>query len=101
MSKPSSKTARPKLKTWRIRVDVTREVVVQAHTEAEARKLGAQRLVFHTGATEHVIDTSCMWLDKAGNSHLEGCRGNHCRHYACEAGDLVEDYDEWCVGCDA
>jgi hypothetical protein len=88
-------TKRPKTKTWRILVDITREVTVQARTEAEARDLGGRRLAFYAGANERVTSTHVGWLDEWGTSHRASCAGRHCRHYDCDPADST-----YCTQCD-
>jgi hypothetical protein len=98
----------PKPKKWQVTFTTSRTVEVEADSAADAEEK-ARDDVLHTDEfpidREEITDTFVGWINPEPEAdqralHVEGCWGNHCRHYDCETGDCADSYDEWCSQCD-
>jgi hypothetical protein len=89
------------IRTWRVVFDVSREVIVEASSAAEAEQDARDNVLFADEFPidhEEITDTSVLWVDKMDVGHTEACSGTHCKHYDCrEEGDDVPWY---CTQCD-
>lgn len=93
----------PEDRLWRVTFHMTRTVEVRgtmSGTEAEEKARDQVLFKDDPPIDREDIDTiETVWVDeKVDLAHLDGCQGNHCRHYDCCTND--EDYREFCVNCD-
>ena len=98
----------PRPKKWKVSVMMSREVEVEAGSAKEAEEKARDAVLF---ADEYPVDRDDIyeidvgWVNPepaADQSvvHLEGCWGNHCKHYDCDISDCAIDYREYCSQCD-
>lgn len=98
----------PKPKHWEVTFTTRRTVEVEASSAEEAEEKAREAVLFADEFPidrEEITDTYVGWKDPDPKGdpdlvHLEGCWGNHCRHYDCETGELASTYDEYCSQCD-
>jgi hypothetical protein len=98
----------PRPKKWQVTFTMSRTVEVEATNAKDAEEKARESVLF---ADENSIDrddideTHVGWVNPEPEAdpnvvHLEGCWGNHCRHYDCDVSDTAIDYREYCSQCD-
>lgn len=98
----------PKPKRWEVTFTVQRTVEVEASNAKEAEEKARENVLFddeYPIDREDITETHVGWVNPepaADQSvvHLEGCWGNHCKHYDCDIGDCAIDYNSYCSQCD-
>ena len=99
---------RPMPKKWEVTFTTHRTVEVEASNAEEAEEKAREAVLFADEFPidrEEISDTSVGWVNPEPEAdqrvvHVEGCWGNHCKHYDCETGDCAVDYHEYCSQCD-
>lgn len=87
---------------------MSRTVEVKANSAKEAEEKARDAVLFADESPidrDDITDTNVGWVDPGEPVdlqivHLEGCWGNHCRHYDCETGDSAIDHRAYCSQCD-
>lgn len=100
--------ARRSNKLWRVRFEMSRVVEIRgAESGAEAEEKARDQALFHDEPPidrEDIDSINVAWVNEEVDlEHVDGCAGNHCRHYDCFTGDDAQgadDYHEYCVNCD-
>lgn len=98
----------PRPKKWLVEFTVVRNVEVEANSAKEAEETAREEVLFADEFPldrEEITNTHVGWinLEPAADQqviHMEGCWGNHCRHYDCDTSDCAIDYREYCSQCD-
>jgi len=85
-----------------------RTVEVEATSAKEAEESARDVVLFADEFPidrEEITETSVGWVNPelAADQnvvHVEGCWGNHCRHFDCDTGDTAIDHHAYCSQCD-
>lgn len=98
----------PKPKRWWVTIKTSRLVEVDADSAAEAEEKARDNVLFADEFPidrDEITDIHVGWVDPGipedlQFTHVEGCWGNHCRHYDCDATEMASCHDEWCSACE-
>lgn len=99
---------KPKERLWRVTFHMSRTVEIRGvESGTEAEEKARDQALFQDDPPidrEDIDNIDTVWVNEEVDlAHLDGCCGNHCRHYGCHTGDDsqgAEDYHEYCANCD-
>lgn len=81
---------------------------MRADNAKEAEEKARDRVLFDDTfalGQDDITDKVVGWVDTGEPValqviHLEGCWGNHCRHYGCVTDETAIDHHAYCSQCD-
>jgi hypothetical protein len=99
---PATKEEPKNEKLWRVKFTMSRTVELRGpKTGAEAEERARDKVLFEDDPPidrEDIDSIEVAWVnEEVALEHVDGCYGNHCRHFACSSGT---GSDRYCANCD-